>query len=155
MNLSLNRSDDSDLPWLNEETVGFLRQVGGSLGPEAVNVNLVVVDDRYIQELNRDFRDIDNPTDVLSFSYLDDKGPAPKEDDDVGGEVFISHQTIEKEAKELGVAPGPLFLRAAVHGLLHVVGYDHTADEDATRMERKERSILSGLLDPAELDALF
>jgi probable rRNA maturation factor len=130
--------------------------VGGSLGPEAVTVNLVVVDDRYIRELNREFRNIDKPTDVLSFSYLDDDGPSPKEEDeDVGGEVFISHQTIEKEAKELGVAPGRLFLRAGVHGLLHVVGYDHAADEDAKRMEQKERSILSGLLDPAELDALF
>jgi probable rRNA maturation factor len=140
---------------LDDETVGFLRQVGGSLGHEAVTVNLVVVDDLYIRELNREFRDIDKPTDVLSFSYLEDDGPSSIGNDDVGGEIFISHQAIEKEAKELGVAPEKLFLRAGVHGLLHVVGYDHAADEDATRMERRERSILSDLLDPADLDALF
>jgi probable rRNA maturation factor len=155
VNLSLNRSDESELPWLDDETVGFLRQVGRSLGPAAATVNLVVVDDRYIREINREFRDIDKPTDVISFSYLDDDGPAPKDDDHLAGEVYISYQTIEKEAKELGVASGMLFLRAGVHGLLHVVGYDHAAEDDATRMEQEERSILSGLLAPTDLEALY
>jgi ssRNA-specific RNase YbeY (16S rRNA maturation enzyme) len=48
-----------------------------------------------------------------------------------------------------------MFLRVGVHGLLHVVGFDHENDEDAALMEREEKSILSGVLAPAELEALF
>jgi probable rRNA maturation factor len=69
--------------------------------------------------------------------------------------VYISYQTIEKEAKRLGVDPGLVFLRVGVHGLLHVVGFDHETDEDAALMEREERSILSRTLAPEELEALF
>lgn len=155
MNLSLNRFDDAELPWLSDETIGFLRKVSESLGPAAATVNLVVIDDGYMRELNHEFRNIDETTDVISFSYLDDEDPAPEKNDDVAGEIYVSHQTIEKEAKVLGVAPQVLFLRVGVHGLLHVVGYDHAGDDDAASMEKEERAILSGLLTPADLDALF
>ena len=154
MNLSLNRSDDAPLPWLNDEVVASVRRVCESLDPPAVTVNLVVVDDRYIRRINREFRNIDESTDVISFSYLEDRGPAVEEDD-IAGEVYISHQKIEKEAKELGVEPGRMFLRIGVHGLLHVIGYDHEADEDAARMEQKEKSLLSGWLASEDVEALF
>ena len=155
MNLSLNRSDDAELPWLDENVVESIRKAGASLNPEAVTVNIVVVDDPYIRGINRDFRGIDKATDVISFSYIDDSGPAPGGGEDVAGEVYISHQTIEKEAKELGVDPGSLFLRVGVHGLLHVVGFDHAGDEDAARMEREETTILSRIVASNELDAMF
>jgi probable rRNA maturation factor len=153
--LSLNRSDDRELPWLSDEVVDAIRKAGKPLDPAAATVNLVLVDDRYIRQINREFRNTDKPTDVISFSYLGDDGPSPDGEDDVAGEIYVSHQTIEKEAKQLGVDPGKMFLRVGVHGLLHVVGYDHGAAEDAARMEREEKSILSGLLAPAELDAMF
>ena len=155
MYLSLNRSDETDLPWLNEEVISSIRRAGEVMDPLEVTVNLVVVDDPYIRDINREFRNIDQPTDVISFSYLNDEEYASRVDDDVAGEVYISHQTIEKEAKRLGVDPGSLFLRVGVHGLLHVVGYDHENDKDAALMEREEKTILSGVLAPAELEALF
>ena len=155
MKLSLNRSDDTELPWLDNEVTESIRRVCNALGPEAATVNLVVVDDPYIRGINNEFRDIDKPTDVISFSYLDEKESVTKVDDDVAGEVYISYQTIEKEANELGVEPGMVFLRVGVHGLLHVVGFDHEADDDAARMEREEKSILGRLLAPSELEALF
>jgi len=140
---------------LNEEIVDAMRRVGESLAPPGAVVNLVVVDDPFIHRINREFREIDKPTNVISFSYLQDNGPSPGGADDVAGEVYVSYQTVEKEANDLGVDPGTMFLRIGVHGLLHVVGFDHAADEDAARMEREEKSILSDLLAPAELDALF
>jgi probable rRNA maturation factor len=155
VNLSLNRSDDANLPWLDEDVVESIRKAGASLNPEAATVNIVVVDDPYIREINRDFRDIDKVTDVISFSYIDDAAPAPAGGEDIAGEVYISHQTIEKEAKALGVDPGSLFLRVGVHGLLHVVGFDHAGDEDAARMEREEKAILSRFLASDELDAMI
>jgi probable rRNA maturation factor len=143
------------LSWLDDDVTESIRRVCNALGPEAATVNLVVVDDPYIREINREFRDIDKPTDVISFSYMGDGEPAARAEDDVAGEVYVSYQTIEKEAKELGVEPRMVFLRIGVHGLLHLVGYDHKADEDAARMEQEEKSILGRLLAPSELEALF
>jgi probable rRNA maturation factor len=154
VNLSLNRSDDTDPSWLDGEVTESIRRVCNALGPAAA-VNVVVVDDAYIREINREFRNVDKPTDVISFSYLDNGEQATEADDDVAGEVYISYQMIEKEAKELGVEPAKLFLRVGVHGLLHVIGFDHDTDEDETRMEREEKSILSELLAPREIEALF
>ena len=155
MYLSLNRSDETDLPWLNEEVIKSIRSAGETMEPHAVTVNVVLVDDPYIRDINREFRNIDQPTDVISFSYLNEEDPAAQGEDDVAGEIYISYQTIEKEAKRLGVDPGSVFLRVGVHGLLHVVGFDHENDEDVALMEREEKSILSGVLAPAELEALF
>ena len=68
MYLSLNRSDETDLPWLNEKVIDSIRRAGATLEPHTVTVNLVVVDDPYIRGINRDFRNIDRPTDVISFA---------------------------------------------------------------------------------------
>jgi len=153
--LSLNRSDETDIPWLNEEVIDSIRSAGEAMEPRAVTVNVVLVDDPYIRNINREFRNIDQPTDVISFSYLKEDGPVVQCEDDVAGEIYVSYQTIEKEARRLGVGPGSVFLRVGVHGLLHVVGFDHENEGDAALMEREEKSILAGVLTPAELNALF
>ncbi len=155
MRLSLSRSDDAELSWLGDPVCETIRRVGGGLEPRSEAVNLVLVDDDYIQRLNRDFRDIDKPTDVISFSYLDDKSPRVPGADDLAGEVYVSHQTIEKEAKLMGLNPETLFLRIGVHGLLHIIGYDHVSDQDTSRMENKEKALLAECLSPEELDLLF
>jgi probable rRNA maturation factor len=125
------------------------------MDPQSATVNVVVVDDPYIRGINREFRNIDEPTDVISFSYLNDDDHAHRSEDDIAGEIYVSHQTIAKEAKRLGVDPGSLFVRVGVHGLLHVLGFDHETDDDAALMEREEKAILSRVLAPAELEMLF
>ncbi len=155
MNLSLNRCNVANAPWLDDGLVDAIRRVGAVLDPAEIIVNFIVVDDQYIRELNRKYRDNDEPTDVITFSYLGDEGPVPEGEDDVAGEVYISYQTIEKEAKELGVDTRAMFMHVGVHGLLHVVGFDHIDDDDAARMEREEKSLLSEYLDPDEMAALF
>jgi probable rRNA maturation factor len=132
-----------------------LRRVGAALDPITEIVDVVVVDDAYIRRLNRDFRDIDEPTDVISFSYLNDSAPRRRDEDDPAGEVYISHQTVERQAGLLGIDPGTLFLRIGVHGLLHIVGYDHVSEEDASKMEDRERALLTSCLPAEELDELF
>jgi probable rRNA maturation factor len=153
--LSLNLCDAADPPWLDEALVESIRQASKVIGPSRAAVNIVVADDPYIRELNRKYRKIDEPTDVISFSYLDGESPALEGEEELAGEVYISHQMVEKEAKEYGVETATMFMRIGVHGLLHIVGYDHVVDEDAERMEREEKSILSGYIDSAELNALF
>lgn len=153
MNLSLSRSDEANLPWLDDAVIESMRRVCEALGADDLTVDMIVVDDPRIQTINREFRGVDRPTNVLSFSYLDDD--LPHEGDDLAGEVYVSHQTVEKEANDLGVSPRCAFLRVGVHGLLHVLGYDHERDSDAERMAAEERRILSPLLAPEEMEAFF
>ena len=122
-----------------------------TIAPRSGAVNVIVTNDRVIRRLNRMYRGKDKATDVLSFSYLADgtgsEGPA--------GDVFISHQTLARDARRIGVAPQHLALRIVVHGFLHVVGYDHENDADAVRMERRERVLLRRVLPERSVRSLF
>jgi probable rRNA maturation factor len=90
---------------------------------------------------------------VLSFSYLDEG--APREALDPVGEVYVSFETVEREAHDLGVDVRHLFLRVAVHGLLHVLGHDHDDEDETERMERAERTMLARFLAAGDVDRLF
>ncbi len=153
VNLSLSRSDDVPLGWLDTKTLDKLRAVAAGLEPVERAIDVIIVNDARIQEINNDFRGKNSPTDVLSFSYVDDEGPGGE--DDIVGEVYISHETLAKEAKALGVDPKHLFLRIGVHGLLHVIGYDHGTEKEAARMESEERRLLEDQLGSGAAEALF
>jgi probable rRNA maturation factor len=115
-------------------------------------VNVVVVDDRAMRRLNRRYRGKDRPTDVLSFSYREANG---RPGAGVIGDVFVSHQTLARDARRLGVEPADLAVRVVVHGCLHVLGYDHETDADAERMERRERAVLRRVLAASVVRELF
>ena len=138
---------------MDESTASILREIASDLEPRERAVDIVLIDDKSIREINRDYRGRDAATDVISFSYLEDGGPAQEED--IVGEIYISLETVRREASELGVDWKHLFLRIGVHGLLHVVGYEHGTDDDAERMERQERKVLSRHLGSDALEALF
>jgi probable rRNA maturation factor len=152
--LSLSRSEASSPSWLDEQLAGTLQRIAGVLEHSDLSVDLVLVDDHYIQRINRDYRGLDCPTDVISFSYLDDMGSnsAP---DDVAGEIFVSFETLEREANSKGLDVKNLFLRIGVHGLLHVLGFDHGSDADAEQMEREERRLLRGEMASSQVDELI
>jgi probable rRNA maturation factor len=154
--LSLNQSQANRTPWLDHAVAGKLHEIAAGLGRPEDSVDFILVDDDFIRNINRDYRGKDSPTDVISFSYIDEASPALETtDDDVAGEVYVSFETLEKEARDTGVDLKNLFLRVGVHGLLHVIGYDHVADPDAQRMEEEERRVLLEHLSPADVDALF
>jgi probable rRNA maturation factor len=136
---------------LDSHTEGTIRAIAGRLDPPDRGVDLIIVDDRRIRLINRDFRGSDRPTDVISFSYLGDE---PASDEDTGGEVYVSWETVTRDAAAMGVATEHLFLRIGVHGLLHVVGFDHEDDASAQRMEREERRLLAEHLGDA-VETLF
>ncbi|HEX6791045.1 MAG TPA: rRNA maturation RNase YbeY [Candidatus Krumholzibacteria bacterium] len=127
-------------------------RAAASIPPRTAVVNLIVTGDRDLRRLNRRYRGKDKPTDVLSFSYLDGSRRAAG---DVAGDVFVSHQTLARDARGLGVPPAHLALRIVVHGCLHVIGYDHENDADAQRMERRERAVLRRVLPAAVVRDLF
>jgi probable rRNA maturation factor len=150
--LSLNQDSAAVPAWMDAAWSRRASRAVAALAPRAGVVNVIVTNDRVMRRLNRRYRGRDKPTDVLSFSYLEDgKGG----EDGVAGDVFVSHQTLVRDARRLGVAPDDLALRIVVHGFLHVLGYDHETDRDASRMERRERALLRRVLPERTVRGLF
>lgn len=151
MKTSLNRASAARPRWFGGAWSGRVAEAAAMLKPARGVVNVILVDDREMRRLNRRYRGKDKPTDVLSFSYLDEGSVA----DGTVGDVFISHETLSRDARRLGVTVSDLALRIVVHGMLHVIGYDHEDDDDAARMERRERTILRRLLPADTVRELF
>jgi len=110
--------------------------------------SLVFCDDETIHPLNRDWRGKDKPTDVLSFSQVE--GPMMG-DPNVLGDVIISVPTARRQAAERGHSLAVELRVLVVHGLCHLLGYDHEEDEEAEVMEALERRLLAQLDDEGRL----
>lgn len=109
-----------------------------------------VVDEREGRALNRRYRGKDGPTNVLSFPCELPEGVPPGEADllklhELLGDVVICAPVVEREARTQGKASPAHWAHLVVHGVLHLLGYDHQAPEQAARMEAREREILAGL----------
>lgn len=104
--------------------------------PAEAELSLALSDDATVQGLNRDYRAKDKPTNVLSF-------PAPH--GPLLGDVIIAFETLTREAAEEQLTPADHLAHLTIHGLLHLLGYDHETEADALRMEALETSILAGL----------
>lgn len=111
------------------------------------SVNLCLSNDEAVHKLNREFRGVDKPTNVLSFAnYEDDSFEDMLEADDVElGDVIVALETLEREAEEQGVSLKAHFMHLWLHGLLHILGYDHIDESDAEVMEGLEIEILATL----------
>jgi len=105
----------------------------------AGELNVVFVDDAYIRSLNKQYRQKDKPTDVLSFSYLDSS-----DFDKTGlmGEIYISIPTAREQAKQNKEPLQRELDKLFVHGFLHIFGYDHIKDEDYRKMHKVECEVL-------------
>lgn len=109
-------------------------------------IAIVLVDDAQIQELNRDFRGKDKATNVLSFPYEEDEDlPPENEQEEEWGDIIFSYETIAREALEQGKSFDHHFTHLLVHGVLHLLGFDHIEDGEAEEMEALEVKILSEL----------
>lgn len=117
------------------------REAAPSAG--GAEVAIVLTDDSGIRTLNRDWRGIDKPTNVLSFPAA----PAPGHDaqPQMLGDIAIAYEVTRREAESEGKPFGHHLSHLAVHGFLHLIGHDHETDEDAEVMESLERRILGGL----------
>ena len=103
-------------------------------------LSILLVSDGEMRKLNRDWRGRDRPTDVLAFAQREGAGPAP---DALLGDVVISVDTARRQAEERGHTLGREGERLLVHGLLHLLGYDHErSPAEARRMQRRERALL-------------
>ncbi|MEW6641032.1 MAG: rRNA maturation RNase YbeY [Pseudomonadota bacterium] len=117
---------------------------------DSAEIAVMLTDDAGIRTLNRDFRGIDKPTNVLSFPAP----PAPGHDDDGApamlGDIAIAYETTRREAEAEHKPFDHHLSHLAVHGFLHLIGYDHETDDEAEEMEGLEREILArlGIADP-------
>jgi len=131
--------------WLRAVARGVL-VAEGVAGP--VQVGIVVTDDETVRELNQRFLGLDEPTDVLSFGLAEAAGAPfalPPEETASLGEVVIAYPTALRQAREAGRSIEAELAHLLVHGLLHLLSYDHQRPEDVGAMRRREKEILAGL----------
>ena len=106
-------------------------------------VTILLTDDESVRELNAQFRGLDKPTNVLSF-------PAPDNPERFAGDIALAFGVCAREAAEQGKPLAHHLQHLTVHGVLHLLGYDHIGDDEAEVMEDLERAVLAdlGIPDP-------
>jgi probable rRNA maturation factor len=111
----------------------------------ACQVGLVITGDEQIRDLNREFAGEDHATDVLSFSLREGEAFVSPDDADRLGEVVVSYETAKRQAEEAGHDVDEEIAHLLVHGVLHLLGYDHAEPEDEARMRAREHRVLTEL----------
>ena len=123
----------------NEESFPYqaeLEALGYKLFAEEnanANVNVILCSDETVKNLNRDYRHLDKVTDVLSFEYHEDF---------LLGEIYIAKAQVERQAPKYGNTFYKELERVYVHGLLHLLGYDHIKQKDRVKMRARECEFL-------------
>lgn len=113
---------------------------------DMTEVDITIVDDEEIHTLNREYRNVDRPTDVLSFALDEGEEDEPElidgPEEHLLGDIIISAETAQRQGEEFGHGLEREIVYLAVHGLLHLLGYDHMTDEDKKIMRAKEEEAL-------------
>jgi probable rRNA maturation factor len=148
---------DFDYAKLAEDVISFCIEHEGF--PYEAEVNLTLTDNEGIHAINREYRQIDRPTDVLSFpmlsyekagdfAFLDEESDDdfnPDTGEAMLGDIIISVDKVREQAVEFGHSEKREFAFLIVHSMLHLFGYDHIEPEDAAIMEPKQKLILEEL----------
>ncbi len=118
--------------------------------PDDAEVSVTLTDNEEIHEINREFRGVDRPTDVLSFPMAEDDDNVGDFDMDKGavllGDIIISVEKIEEQAKEYHHSFERELAYLTIHSTLHLLGYDHvTSEEDEKEMTQKQDKIIESM----------
>ncbi len=114
-------------------------------------ISITLTNPEHIHEINKQYRNVDRTTDVLSFPMFEKKEIDEKiknndfEHEDVLGDIVISIEKVEEQAKEYGHSFEREFAYMLVHGFYHLMGYDHIEDDDKVIMRKKEEIVLNKL----------
>lgn len=136
-------ADRVDETWLRRVAEHVLKIEKVDLKAE---LGLLITGDETMTDLNRTYRDIDGTTDVLSFAFQEDKEfPAHPEGVTQLGEVIVSMPQAERQAAEKIHSLDEELAVLVIHGVLHLLGYDHQTDEDEDRMMAREQEALAQL----------
>lgn len=112
---------------------------------DSAEVSVVFTDDEYIKELNNQYRNLNCSTDVLSFAQHDGDPMPDAGEEDLLGDVVISLQTAARQGEEYGYGLQREVAYLTVHGLLHLLGYDHNEEEKRVVMREREEVALAAL----------
>ena len=141
--------DDDTIPETEIVDAWVARAVEAASTPNDVEVSVRIVDAKEVRALNREYRDKDKATNVLSFPA----GPLAGLPDDAPtllGDIVVCASVVDSEAAEQGKALADHWAHMLVHGTLHLLGFDHQDDTEAATMEALETQVLTqhGLPDP-------
>lgn len=120
----------------------FVNYCVEKLNLQEVAFNVIIINNDDIHEINKKYRNVDRATDVITFALEDDKQietPLVR----VLGDVYISYDKVISQAKEYGHSKQRELCFLAVHGLLHLLGYDHMNEEDEKKMFKKQKELLN------------
>lgn len=106
--------------------------------------NIIIINNDEIHEINKKYRGIDRPTDVISFALEDNSDEGFNLKERVLGDIYISIDKAKEQAKEYGHSLNREIRFLAVHGLLHLLGYDHMNEKDEKEMFERQELILNG-----------
>jgi len=137
----------------SEEVIGrWIREALAEAGPPTAAVVVRIVDEAESRELNHAYRHKDRPTNVLSFPFEAPPGIPAQEFDGYLGDLVICAPVVIREARAQNKAPEAHWAHMVVHGVLHLLGYDHQNGAEAADMESRERDTLArlGYPDPYE-----
>lgn len=152
MECFINNQQDSQAA--NRQTIALLRQVAQAVAtlenlPEEAEVGITLVDDAAMREFNYQYRGLDCPTDVLSFALREHTAAEPQIVTPYGdwllGDIVISVETAQRQAASFAHSLERELSYLAVHGFLHLLGYDHIDPEQAKQMRRREEEVLTVL----------
>ena len=104
--------------------------------------NLIIVDNDYIHKLNKDYRNIDRETDVITFALEDEDSLIVESDERILGDIYISIDKARSQSIEYGHSLLRELSFLAVHGFYHLLGYDHQTEEEEKIMFKKQEEVL-------------
>ena len=144
------RCEPEDLPVSEEEREAVRRAilaVGRLYGAEDAEVSVTLTDDAHIHVINREYRGVDRPTDVISFALTESEEPEiiGGGAHEVLGDLIISLERMRAQAAEYGHTQLRELSFLTVHGMLHLLGYDHMEEEERLEMEEEQRRVMEEL----------
>lgn len=161
MTLYVENETDAEFPFSAEDTAKLVMEavLASEKCPYDSTVNLLITDNEGIREYNRDYRNVDRETDVLSFPNLDFEAPgdfglaeqnqADYFDPDSGelilGDVIVSADKVKEQAENYGHDQRREFAFLVAHSMFHLCGYDHMEDDERKIMEEKQENVLQSL----------
>ena len=156
INIEYEAEEKLDLPWEEIIQKVVLAALDYEDCPYEAEVNVVLTDNEEIRRLNREYRDIDRPTDVLSFPMVEYEKPSdfshveeeyadcfnPETGELMLGDIILSVDKIKEQAESYGHSQTRELAFLVAHSMLHLCGYDHMEEAEREEMERRQREIL-------------
>lgn len=157
MSLYIEKEGTTALPFDEKETAELVVNAALEYAgcPYEAEINLLLTTDEEIHRMNLEYRDIDRPTDVLSFPMLEYETPGnfsgleeqedafdPETGELLLGDIVISKDRVLAQAEEYGHSPLREYAFLIAHSMLHLFGYDHMEEDERQVMEQKQREIM-------------